>query len=254
MTSLTLLALLSLVSSAQLPASRIRIVLVGDSTVTDDAGWGAGFRQLVTEDVEVINQAANGRSSKSYIDEGRWTEAVSKRGQYYLIQFGHNDEPGKGPERETDPKTTFRTYMSRYIDEARAIGAKPVLFTPLVRRIYNEDGSIRTTQTPYVEAVRALAKAKNVPLVDLHAITKEDAEQAGDDVWADPSPRDDKGQVDRTHLNSKGSAVVAQFVVDALRRAVPELDPHLRAREARQLPEHHSHFVRTSIFEHGYRP
>lgn len=239
---------------AQQTPSRIRIVLVGDSTVTDDAGWGAGFKQLVSDQVEVINQAASGRSSKSYIDEGRWTEAVGKRGQYYLIQFGHNDEPGKGPERETDPKTTFRTYLSRYVDEARAIGAKPILVTSLVRRIYNEDGSIKTTQTPYVEAVRALAKAKNLPLIDLHAISKEDAEQTGDDVWADLSPRDDKGQVDRTHLNAKGSSVVAQFVVDALREAIPELRPYLSAREARQSPEHDAYFVSTSIFEHGDRP
>ena len=218
---------------AQLTPSPIRIVLVGDSTVTDDAGWGAGFRQLVTDGVEVINQAASGRSSKSYIDEGRWTEALSKRGQYYLIQFGHNDEPGKGPERETDPSTTYRAYMSRYVDEARAIGAKPILVTSLVRRIYNEDGSINTTQTPYVEAVRALAKAKNVPLIDLHAVSREDAEQTGDDVWADLSPRDEKGQVDRTHLNAKGSTVVAQFVVDALRETIAELRPYLRGRETR---------------------
>jgi len=218
---------------AQLTPSPIRIVLVGDSTVTDDAGWGAGFRQLVTDGVEVINQSASGRSSKSYIDEGRWTEALSKRGQYYLIQFGHNDEPGKGPERDTDPSTTYRAYMSRYVDEARAIGAKPILVTSLVRRIYNEDGSIKTTQTPYVEAVRALAKAKNVPLIDLHAVSKDDAEHTGDDVWADLSPRDEKGQVDRTHLNAKGSAVVAQFVVDALRETIADLRPYLRGREAR---------------------
>jgi pectinesterase len=214
----------------------IRIVLVGDSTVTDEAGWGAGFKQLVTDGADVINQAASGRSSKSYIDEGRWTEALAKRGNYYLIQFGHNDEPGKGPERETDPKTTFRSYMSRYVDEARAIGAKPILVTALVRRIYNEDGTIRTTQTPYVDAVRALAKSKNVPLLDLHAISKDDAEQTGDDVWADLSPRDDKGQVDRTHLNGKGSAVVARFVADALREAVPELRPYLRGRATLRDP------------------
>jgi pectinesterase len=208
----------------------LRIVLVGDSTVTDEAGWGAGFRELVADKVEVVNQSASGRSSKSFIDEGRWTEALAKRGQYYLIQFGHNDEPGKGPERETDPKTTFRAYMLRYVDEAREIGAKPILVTSLVRRIYNEDGTIRTTQTAYVEAVRAVAKAKNVPLVDLHGISREDAEQAGDDVWVDLSPRDDTGQVDRTHLNAKGSAVVAQFVVNALREVVPELRPYLRGR------------------------
>jgi lysophospholipase L1-like esterase len=212
---------------AQASPQPIRVVLVGDSTVTDDSGWGAGFRRLVSGAVEVVNTAANGRSSKSFIDEGRWTEALAKRGQYYLIQFGHNDEPGKGPERETDPKTTYRVNMARYVDEARAIGAKPVLITSLVRRLYNDDGTIRTTQTPYVEAVRALAIEKQVPLVDLHAITAADAEHAGDGAWAFLSPRDDKGQVDRTHLNAKGSEVVARLLVDALRKAVPELSVYL---------------------------
>jgi pectinesterase len=210
--------------AAQAPTpSAIRIVLVGDSTVTDDSGWGAGFKQQVTGTVEVINLAANGRSSKSFIDEGRWTEALAKRGDYYLIQFGHNDEPGKGPERETDPKTTYRANLVRYVDESRAIGGKPILVTSLVRRLYNEDGTIRTTQTPYVEVVRELAAEKRVPLVDLHAITKADAEHAGDDVWADLSPRDDKGQVDRTHLNAKGSEVVARLLIERLREVVPEL-------------------------------
>jgi pectinesterase len=208
---------------AQSSSPSIRVVLVGDSTVTDEVGWGAGFGRWATGTVEVINTAANGRSSKSFIDEGLWAKALAKRGQYYLIQFGHNDEPGKGPERETDPKTTYRSFMARYVDESRAIGAKPILVTSLVRRLYNEDGTIRTTQTPYVEAVRALAIEKHVPLIDLHAITLADAENAGDDVWADLSPRDDKGQVDRTHLNAKGGDVVGRMVAEALRKAVPEL-------------------------------
>jgi len=214
------------------PARTVRIVLVGDSTVTDDSGWGTGFRRLVTDAVEVVNTAANGRSSKSFIDEGRWADALAKRGQYYLIQFGHNDEPGKGPERETDPKTTYRANMARYVDDVRAIGATPVLVTSLVRRLYKEDGTMRTTQTPYVETVRALADEKQVPLVDLHAISLTDAESAGDDVWADLSPRDDKGQVDRTHLNTKGSEVVGRMVVEALRKAVPELASMLRLEAA----------------------
>jgi pectinesterase len=216
---------------AQSPAP-IRIVLVGDSTVTDGSGWGQGFRDLVTGSVEVVNEAANGRSSKSFIDEGRWAQALSRKGDYYLIQFGHNDEPGKGPERETDPNTTYRQNMARYVDDVRAMGAKPVLITSLVRRIYTDDGTIRTTQTPYVEAVRALAAEKGVPLVDLHAVSKADAEHAGDDVWADLSPRDDKGQVDRTHLNAKGSGVVARIVVDELRKVVPALGPALKALKA----------------------
>jgi pectinesterase len=224
-----LMALPTRAQEPQAPTPIVRIVLVGDSTVTDDSGWGTGFRQLVTAAAEVVNLAANGRSSKSYIDEGRWTQALAKRGQYYLIQFGHNDEPGKGPDRETDPGTSYRSNMARYVDDARAIGARPILITSLVRRLYKEDGTIRTTQTPYVEAVRVLAREKQVPLVDLHAISLADAEQAGDDVWADLSPRDDKGQVDRTHLNAKGSEVVARMVVDALRRVVPELAPCFRA-------------------------
>ena len=206
----------------------IRIVLGGDSTVTDDSGWGAGFKRLVADNVEVINTAANGRSSKSFVDEGRWADALAKRGHYYLIQFGHNDEPGKGPERETDPKTTYRANMIRYVDHVRAHGATPVLVTSLVRRLYKDDGTIRTTQTPYVEAVRAIAAEKRVPLVDLHAISLADAENAGDDVWADLSPRDENGQVDRTHLNAKGSDVVGRMVVEALAAALPELAPALR--------------------------
>jgi lysophospholipase L1-like esterase len=213
----------------QSSAAQIRIVLVGDSTVTDDAGWGLGFRQYVTDGIEVVNEAAGGRSSKSYINEGRWTEALAKKGDYYLIQFGHNDEPGKGPERETDPKTTYRQNMARYVDETRAIGATPILVTSLVRRLYNDDGTIRTTQTPYVEAVRAVAGDKRVPLVDLHAISSADAEHAGEPAWAELSPRDEKGQVDRTHLNAKGSVVVAAFIVEELRKAVPGLSPYLRS-------------------------
>ena len=211
-------------SSAQ---QRVRIVLVGDSTVTDDSGWGAGFAQLAPS-AEVINTSANGRSSKSFTAEGRWADALAKRGDYYLIQFGHNDEPGKGPERETDPKTTYRENMARYVDEVRAIGATPILVTSLVRRIFNDDGTIRTTQTPYVEAVRALAVEKKVPLIDLHKISRDDAEHGGDDVWADLSPRDDKGQLDRTHLNTKGGEVVGRMVAEALRQAVPALAPVLK--------------------------
>jgi lysophospholipase L1-like esterase len=213
----------------------VRIVLVGDSTVAEDSGWGPGFRRLAGSGVEVVNIAANGRSSKSFIDEGLWTNALAVRGQYYLIQFGHNDEPGKGPERETDPRTTYRTFMSRYVDESRAVGATPVLITSLVRRIFNPDGTIKTTQTPYVEAVRALAADKRVPLVDLHAISLADAEHAGDDVWADLSPRDDKGQVDRTHLNAKGSDVVGRMVADALVKVVPQLQPMFRVETGKEV-------------------
>ena len=228
--AVTLILTIGLLSSldAQSNPPTIRVVLVGDSTVAEQSGWGPGLRRLAKDGVEIVNTAANGRSSKSFIDEGLWSKALDAHGRYYLIQFGHNDEPGKGPERETDPKTTYRAFMARYVDESRAIGATPILVTSLVRRIYKPDGRIKTTQTPYVEAVRALAAEKRVPLVDLHAISLADAENAGDDVWADLSPRDDKGDVDRTHLNAKGSDVVGRMVAEGLRQSFPELAAFFR--------------------------
>jgi pectinesterase len=213
------------------PAKRVRIVLVGDSTVTDDSGWGTGFKQSLTDAVECVNTAANGRSSKSFIDEGRWKEALALKGDYYLIQFGHNDEPGKGPERETDPATTYTANMTRYVDEARGIGARPVLVTSLARRIFDKAGSGRivSTQTPYVEAVRRIAAAKRVPLVDLFARSVAVSERMGAEALVEYSPMNPAGGgVDTTHLNAKGSVLFGRLVVEELRRAVPDLSGYLR--------------------------
>jgi pectinesterase len=210
------------------PVAPIRIVLVGDSTVTDDSGWGRGFKQLAGPDIDVQNTAANGRSSKSFLDEGRWRGALALKGQYYLIQFGHNDEPGKGPERETDPKTTYFQNMAKYVDEARAIGATPVLVTSLVRRTFDPSGKIRSSQTAYVEAVRRLASEKHVPLVDLFARSSALSEQMGAAALVPYSAKTADGGVDTTHLNAQGSLLFGRLVVDDLRRVVPALAPAFR--------------------------
>ncbi len=210
---------------APAPAPRIKIVLVGDSTVTDRAGWGHGFKLFLGDQIDCVNVAVGGRSSKSFIDEGKWADALALKGNYYLIQFGHNDQPGKGPARETDPRTTYRSYMSRYVDDVRAIGAIPVLVTSLTRRSF-EGKRINSTLTPYVEAVKALAAEKRVAVVDLHALSIEQAETMGELAWAAFSPRDTAGAVDRTHLNAKGSILIAPLVVSELRRAVPALAAH----------------------------
>ncbi len=201
---------------------KIRIVLVGDSTVTDTSGWGLGFKQLLTTRAECINTAANGRSSKSFIHEGRWKQALALKGDYYLIQFGHNDQHLKGPDRETDPNTTYRQFMAQYVDEARAIGAHPVLVTCLTRRQWDSAGRINSTLTPYVEAVKALAREKRVPLLDLHARSIELCELLGREECNRLSPM--KGdQIDNTHLNAQGSAVFGRLVAEELVRVVPSL-------------------------------
>ena len=115
------------------------IVLVGDSTVTEGSGWGLGFRQLVAPSARASptpRRTAAARRASATRATGR--RRSRPRAHYYLIQFGHNDQPGKGPERETDPATTFPANMARYVDEVRGIGATPILVTSLVRRTFKE--------------------------------------------------------------------------------------------------------------------
>ena len=232
-----LLALLpALALAAEAPAAapvapKPHIVLVGDSTVTDTSGWGLGFRQYVSDDAVVANTAQNGRSSKSFRDEGHWAKALALKGDYYLIQFGHNDQPGKGPERETDPATTFPANLARYIDEVRALGATPVLVTSLTRRNFSKTAAdkIDSTLIPYVEAVKKLAAEKHVPLIDLHARSVALCESLGPARTAGFNFSDKNGKTDTTHLDAAGSVVFARLVVEELRRAVPALAPVLLA-------------------------
>jgi pectinesterase len=208
------------------PKRKIRIVLVGDSTVGESSGWGPGFACWVNPAVaECINAARNGRSSKSFIGENLWQPALDLKGDYYLIQFGHNDEPGKGPERETDPATTFPQNLARYVTDARASGAKPILVTSLTRRkfVAGDPHRLLPSLVPYATATAGVAQAKQVPLLDLHARSIVFCEQLGEPACDALSPRTADGGVDQTHLNAEGSAAIARLVVDELRRAVPEL-------------------------------
>jgi lysophospholipase L1-like esterase len=215
------------VTKTDAPKTKLRIVLVGDSTVAPGSGWGPGFEKLVAGDAECINAALGGRSSKSFRAEGHWEPALAHHPDYVLIQFGHNDQPGKGPARETDPETTYRENMARYVEEARAAGAQPILVTSLARRIFR-GGKIESTLTPYVEAVKKLAAEKQVPLVDLHARSIAQLEAMGPEAATvfDP-PSKQPGQPDRTHLTEKGAELTAALVADELRRVAPELAKHL---------------------------
>jgi len=222
--------------TAKLPDHKIRIVLVGDSTVSDRQGWGPGFKSFLIDRAECLNQAIGGRSSKSFISEGRLTKALALKGDYYLIQFGHNDEPNKG-DRTTDPNTTYREFMTKYIDETRAIGAKPILVTSMVRRQWDKSGNgkINSSLIPYVEAVKVLAKEKNVPLVDLHASSKQLCEQLGKEKCWEFSPVKDNNEFDNTHLNAKGSVMFGRLVAEGLIKAAPELKPYFRSQLAEDV-------------------
>lgn len=228
-----LLALLPALSLAveTIASKRPHLVLVGDSTVTDQTGWGDGFRQFVNDGAVVSNAAQGGRSSKSFITEGHWAKALALNGDYYLIQFGHNDQPGKGPERETDPATTFTENLARYVDDVRALGAHPILVTSLVRRNFDPSNpdKIKSSLVPYVEAVKKLADERHVPLIELHAVSLALCERLGPAETAKLNPLKSDGTPDTTHLEGAGSVVFARLVVEELRKIVPELAPVLRA-------------------------
>jgi lysophospholipase L1-like esterase len=214
------------------PPQKTKIVLVGDSTVTDKAGWGAAFSQLLTSDAECLNHAKGGDSSKSFYDSGLWKKALALKPKYVLIQFGHNDQPGKGPERETDPATTYREHLRKYITEARAAGAEPILVTSLVRRTFNAEGKLNSSLSPYAEAVKAVAAERKTPVVDLHERSKALAEKLGPEkskTFGPPHPTQ-AGKFDGTHLNEKGAAEIAPLMIEELRSAVPDLVPLLKAK------------------------
>jgi lysophospholipase L1-like esterase len=159
------------------PVQRInpsKIVLVGDSTTAVIGGWGPSFCAYhVTSTAACVNLARGGRSSGSYRAEGSWDLALAEMRTpgysaiWVLIQFGHNDQPGK-PGRSTDLATEFPANLRRYVAEVRAAGARPVLLTPLIRRQF-KDGALINDLEPWAEAVRAVAKETGTPLVDLNA-------------------------------------------------------------------------------------
>ncbi|MCC8484717.1 rhamnogalacturonan acetylesterase [Xanthomonas campestris pv. raphani] len=190
--ALTLLAMCTALSAraaagAAVPASTVpvsatsttplaagKIVLVGDSTTAVQGGWGPSFcAQHVTSFLSCLNLARGGRSTSNYRAEGSWEIALKelRSGGYrqvvVLIQFGHNDQPGK-PGRSTDLATEFPANLRRYVNEARAAGARPVLVTPLTRRQF-ERGQLIDDLAPWAAATRAVAGELQVPLIDLHA-------------------------------------------------------------------------------------
>ena len=221
------LPFLLLLAAVTLPAQTIRIALAGDSTVQDESGWGPGFTASFGAPVAVTNAARGGRSSKSFFSENRWAPVLAAKPKYVLLQFGHNDAPGKGPERETEPKTTYRANMSRYVDEAREAGSIPILITSIVRRNFNSDGKLRADNlVGYVEEVRRLAVEKNVALIDLYALTKVQAELLGDPGAEALGTKTANGKQDHTHLGPRGAMEIGAMAAMELVRLAPDLKPY----------------------------
>lgn len=251
--------------TAAMPDKTTTIFVIGDSTAANkdttggkvERGWGMMLQNCFDADYIVVdNHAVNGRSSKSFLDEGRWAKVLSKirPGDYVIIQFGHNDEKAQ-PERHTDPGSTFDDNLARYVRETRGHGGIPVLMNPVVRRnflvkapVIADDEQLRTstfsdgvkmvegdtlidTHGLYRVAPRNVARLMNCHFIDANQITHDLEQGLGREVskklhmWFRPGeePSVPQGKQDNTHYNIYGAQVVADLLADALCEEIPLL-------------------------------
>lgn len=212
---------------AQAQTLGLRLILVGDSTLAPRSGYGNALCQSLDQ-LACLNLARGGRSSKSYRAEGLWSSvlALLREGGHrnlVLIQFGHNDQPGKSG-RSTDLATEFGPNLVAYVQELRALGAHPVLLTPLTRRSFSGE-VLQNDLRPWAEACLRVAAELEVPVIDLNALSATAVQalgQTGADALAMAPP-----QFDRTHLGRQGAALFAAQVLQALLVLHPELRPAL---------------------------
>ena len=206
------------------PGKPLRVILVGDSTMASSTGYGDALCARLAPETACHNLARGGRSSESFRAEGRWDEVrslLSARdgfaASYVLIQFGHNDQPGK-PGRSTDYVHEYPANMRRYVMEAREAGGIPVLVTPLSRRSFRS-AWVHDDLAPWSAAVRQVARETNTPLVDLHALSMADVQAMGP-VKADALARAG-ANFDYTHVGPAGAERYAGMVAGELHRRVP---------------------------------
>lgn len=242
MKRLFLLSLCVLLSASSF-GGPLRVFLIGDSTCATkdlakqnpERGWGQMFQPLFDGTVTVENHAVNGRSSKSFRDEGRWDPILDRlhAGDYVFIQFGHNDQKAQDSTRYADP-AQYAENLRRYVRETRAKGAVPVLLTPIVRRHFSGE-SLDDTHGAYLDAVRQVAAGEQTPLIDAERLTRAWVAELGDEaskafyMWVEEGtcPLWPDGRQDNTHLNVRGARSVARMIAAQLPQAVPELGERL---------------------------
>ncbi len=222
----------------------ITLWLAGDSTMAQkqpdkrpETGWGEALQPCFDSTaVRVANRALNGRSTRSFVAEGRWKAIVDslKPGDYVFIQFGHNDEK-VGTANYSSPED-YRRNLVRFVDDVRSRGGHAVLFTPVVRRRF-EGARLVDTHGAYPDAARAAATEANVPLVDMTRASAALVEPMGPDssraLWLhlEPgaNPNYPTGVRDDTHFNPVGAQRMAGLAIDAMRALRLDLATRLRS-------------------------
>ena len=249
-----LLCMLLLPAAEVLAEGPVTLYAIGDSTMAPNTkcdedpgdpgrGWAEPLQRFFDPAQLVVrNCAVSGRSTKSFIDEGRWQKVLDRiaPGDLLLIQFGHNDAKKSDPKRYTDPETTFKENLRRFVNEARGKGATPILAT-IVRRQFNKDGTLRDSHGRYVPAAAEVAAELNVPLVDMNRLTGELVLKYGPEeskklyLYVEPNvaERFPDGNADDTHLCIRGAEEFAALFAEACAAAGNPLGRYVKPNPAR---------------------
>lgn len=233
-----------LIMSFALPQkNKITVYLIGDSTMADkeviaypETGWGMPFHYFFDSTVTVDNRAKNGRSTRTFIEEGRWQPVVDNlhEGDYVLIQFGHNDEVPTKKSFTTEDQ--FVANLTRFVSESRNKKAIPVLITPVARRKFDSTGKIEETHAAYTQLVKGVAKKYDVPLIDLDEESQQLVQQLGPETskylynYLSPgeNPHYPEGREDNTHFSELGARKMAEIVLHDIENLNLELSDRIR--------------------------
>ena len=225
-------------TSATSSRKPITVYLIGDSTIANklttaypETGWGMPFKFFFDSTVTVDNRAKNGRSTRTFLSENLWQPIADnlKEGDYVFIQFGHNDESKEKVDRYTTPEA-YQQNLVKFIQETRAHKATPILLTPVSRRKF-VDGKVVETHATYTPLVMEVAKAQNVPLIDLDAKSRALYESFGEEpsrllflqLKPGEHPNYPDGKEDNTHFSELGARKIAQIVLTEVKALKLEL-------------------------------
>jgi lysophospholipase L1-like esterase len=210
--------------------TKVTVYLAGDSTVqtysasqAPQQGWGQRLQEFFTSNVVIVNKAIGGRSSKSFVDEGRLTEILNliQAGDYLFAQWGINDRYTSDATRYTDPATTFRTYLKMYIDGARSKNALPVLITPTPRLDYS-GGVFHNDFPAYCEAIIAVGLETNTPVIDLQTKGLAYYTSVGYDYVSTTI------SLDVLHFKTEGAYQMARLVAEGVKELNLSISPYVK--------------------------
>ena len=230
-------------------ADHTQIFLAGDSTMSvkekkayPETGWGMPFADWWDSSVTVINKAKNGRSTKTFIQEGIWQSIINemKAGDYVMIQFGHNDESPEKKDRYTPPDS-FRMNLIRFVQEVQQKKGNPILVSPVSRRKFDMQGNAVATHEKYTPLVQSVATEMQVPYINLDSASRALYQMLGPDksqliflqLQPGEHPNYPDGKIDNTHFNELGARLIAQIVLKEIRATVPALAAKIIVRNSK---------------------